>query len=347
MNYGNLLQGGGGGLQGSGGGGIQVAGSSPQQAVGVSSYQPAANIYGVEAAPEQQSISVGGGSGGYSAPVDPYAGSPFGSTQNYQNTLNERNLQKGNIFSSALDAAGSAGLGIKNSILDYVDSLRSGQNKINEAGIQNEMAKKQGTAGVLDMVGRGIKSGGVMLANKNAGDSSAAGALANAYGEMGRKQLSNVGNQYELQNRNIGLQQTDLDTQRAAGARKIGDSKTQVINNIVLDARNQLAALDTAGLNASLPERIQIEQEKQNIKDQVSGQLQQYDQMLAEQSAGVKSTSTEQRRGEAARLAALGQAPTGSFQYTSEAPAQWAGTGPFASELPIYTYGRGKSQNIG
>lgn len=248
------------------------------------------------------------------------------------------NTQKQNIYGTATDAARAGGSNLQGSILDFVDSLRSGQRGIDTAAVNNELAKRQGTSSVLGMVGRGIKSGGVMLANKNAGDSSASGALAQAYGDQGRRQLTGIGNQYELGNRDIADKQLSLDEQRNTFVnRKYGESKEQIVNGIVEQARNALAGLDAAMLEASIPERIQIEQEKTAIKNSVLGELQKYDQFLRDQVGKVRATSTQDRRARAAELQTAGyDLGEGAFDFTDEAPAQFQ-NGPYASELPIFT----------
>lgn len=281
----------------------------------------------------------------YSQPqqvVDPYA--QWGGRAAYDNLRNQYATQKSNIYGTSREAAQNAGIGYNSSILDLIDSTRSAQNKINSQGAQNELAKRQGTLGVQGMVGRGIKSGGVMLANKNASDSSASGAIARAYGDLGRRELSNVGNQYAKGNMAIQDAQVDLDQQRATGIRKIGESKQTIINSIVSDARNQLAALDAQIASASLPDRINIEQEKEAIRNEALAQLQGYDATLTSGMAGITPNTVEQRRAKALEMASAGQAPESAFQYTEQAPAQWAGSGPYATNLPIFTFKRGRSE---
>lgn len=295
---------------------------------------------GTGGAPGQanDTATYGGGGGGS---ADPYA--QYGGTAAYNQLRQGFQAQKGNIYGTANDAASNAGIGLRGSILDFVDSLRSGQRAVDNKAVQNELSRRQGQAGVMGMVGRGIQSGGVQLANKNATNSSASGALAKAYGDIGRRELTSVGNQYELGQRDVGLAQEDLEQQRASGIRRIGDSKEQIVNGIVAEARNSLAALDSQIAGASLPDRIAIEQEKQAVRDQVVGQLSQYDQLLANEAGGVRASSTEDRRGEAARLANLGTAAEDAFSYTDAVPAEFQNTGPFASNLPIFTY-RGRRE---
>lgn len=273
---------------------------------------------------------------------DAYA--QYGGQAAYNNLVSGFNAQKGNIYGTANEAAANAGIGLNSSILDLLTALKTGQSKIDSQAVQNELAKKQGTAGVLGMVGRGIKSGGVTLANKNASNSSASEALAKAYGDIGRRQLSSVGNQYAQGQDAVASAQADFETQRAGQVRHIGENKAQVVNNIVADARDKLAALDGQIAGANLPNRINIEQEKEAIRQAALQQLQQYDQVLSQGVAGINATSTDARRGKAAELANAGTAPENAFDYTTQTPVQFQDTGPFASGLPIFTSNRARRQ---
>lgn len=290
--------------------------------------------------PIQYSGQVQGAQTTAAPQADPYA--QWGGQGAYNNLMGSFNTQRGNISSSAMDAANNYGIGLGGNITDYVNSLKSGQNTLDERGVQNELALKQGRAGILDMISRGIRSGGVTLANRNAGDSSAAGALANAYGDIGRRQLSNVGNQYSLENRNIGLAQQDFNTQAQAGQRRITDSESQAVNGIVSNAQNQLSQLDAWAADKSLPERIQVEQEKANIQAQVQQALAQYGPQLQQGVAGVTPTSVEQNRTTALGLSQAGTAATSPFDFTSQVPAQLQNTGPFGGNLPLFTAPRKK-----
>lgn len=272
--------------------------------------------------------------------VDPYA--QWGGRAAYDSMVSGFNAQKDNIYGTARDAVGNAAIGLNSSILDLVQALKSGQRDIDNKAVQTELAKKQGTTGVLGMVGRGIKSGGVMLGNKNAASSSGAEAIARAYGDIGRRELSSVGNQYAQGMDQVQQAQVGLDEQRATGVRKYGENKAMVVNNIVSEARNKLAALDGQIAGASLPNRINIEQEKEAIKAQALQALQQYDQQLSTGVAGVQATTADARRAEGARLANAGTAPANAFDFTSQVPAELQNTGPFASSLPIFLANRSK-----
>lgn len=265
-----------------------------------------------------------------------------------QNSMNMYNQQLGQLRSSAAEQAGQqAGTTYAGSIRDLIYNSGLAQQGINDEAVQNELARKQGMQGILGMVGRGIKSSGVTLANKNAGDSSAAGALANAYGQLGRNQMSQVGNQYAAANAQVDASQQQLAGQNAQNVRKINEQKETIVNTIVNDATSKLAQLDNAIAGASLPNRIQMEQEKTNIRNNALQQLQAYDAELTSGLAGIKSSTLEDRRTRAQRAMTEGQnLGQDQFFYDTQQPQQTQNTGPFATTNPLFTY-RGRDQQQG
>lgn len=275
------------------------------------------------------------------AAPDPY--SAWGGQAKYQSLVNGFNTQKQNIYGSATDAANVTGSQLGRSILDFLDSQKLAQSKINDTAARNELAKQQGVSGVIGGVGRGIKSAGVMLANQNAGDSSAGAAIASAYGDQGRRQLADVGNQYQLGNQDIQAAQDQYGVQQASGIRNIQGTKQDAINNIVNGARDKFAQLDAAMANASLPDRLAIDQERENVRSQVVGMLQQYDQQLTQGVQGIHATTQDERRAAGAQLGSAGtDLGKDAFNYTTDIPAEQQGTGPYPSELPLFSLNRGK-----
>lgn len=294
------------------------------------------------------SPSGGGGGGGstggstYVAP-DPYA--QWGGEAKYNQLVSGFNNQKSNIFDTAYEAADAGASGLKTSILDFIDMYKSGQSKIDLAGVNNELAKRQGVAGVRGMVGRGIRSGGVVLANKNASDSSAAGAIARAYADIGGREMRGIGNQYETGNREIGLQQQDLEAQGNRFARNYEQEKVDTVNAITTEARNKLAALDAEMLDAELPDRIAINQEKAKIKAEALERLSKYDQLLRDKRSAIKAITPEERARQALEAQNAGRdLGEGAFDFTEQVPAQFQGGGPFASDLPIFTRPRTRQE---
>jgi len=277
------------------------------------------------------------GSSGNPSPTptyDPYAAQQSAARQGIMD-------EKSGYLNSVNDQVGMYGTRYGNSITDYVDQMRSGQSNIDTAAAKNELAKMQGVSGIQGMVGRGIKSTGVMLGNKNAGDSSAAGALSDAYGELGQRQMASVGNQYEMGNMDINNQQTAFDVQKNKGKRDIELGKQEFVTNLVNEAQSTLANLNAKLADASLPDRIAIEQEKQAIRDRANAALQQFDQSLASGYGSVQASSQDQRRTMANQLRTAGtDLGAGAFNFTQEAPMQFQGNGPSGGNLPLFTLPR-------
>lgn len=243
------------------------------------------------------------------------------------------------ITGNVNDSVSNLGASYQNGVLGLIDTLNAGQHGIDQQEIQNQLAKQQGIAGVTASVARGIKSGGVTLANRNAGSSSAAGALADAYGQQGRQQLSQVGNQYAQGENAIQEAQNSFNTSVAGKQRDLEYNKQQQVNSIVNDAGSKLAALDAQIAGASLPDRIAIDQEKQNIRNQALSALQQYDQQLSSAVGGLHPLDQASAVTQARSLATAGTAPDNAFQFTESAPAQF-GQGPVSSGLPLFTLKR-------
>lgn len=289
---------------------------------------------------------AGGGGGGATAPaapaaapyVDPYA--DWGGKAGYDQAVNDYNSQRDSTLGSITDRIGSEGTKYNSSILDFLDTVGAGQRKIDAGTVQNELSKRQGSAGVLDKIGHGLQSGGVLLANRNATTSSAGDALARAWGDIGRREQTGVNNQYEQGKSGIADQEADLQSQIGIGTRHLGENKTEVINSIVSDAQTAIAGLNTSAASASLPDRIDIEQKKQEIRDQALKALQAYDASLTSGLAGIQPIDNNAAKTKAASLDTAGTAAANPFNYSTSIGQQFQGTGPFPSQLPIFTYGK-------
>lgn len=254
-----------------------------------------------------------------------------------------KQIEENTLYDTSRNAANNWSTGYNSRITDYLEDSRVGQQGIDLAGAKNIQARNQGQAGILGMVGRGIQSSGMMLGNRNAGSSSAVMGLANAYGQMGQRQMANVGNQYKMGEMDVQQQQSVFDNSRNRGMRKLGDEKNDFINNVISSAQEKLAQLNADYAGASLPDRIAIEQRIADLKGQVSSVFQQYDQRLAAENAQIKASSYDQRAAKANQLrdagTSLGQ---DAFNFTDQSPMQWQGQAPAGSNLPIWTNPRRK-----
>ena len=91
-------------------------------------------------------------------PEDPYA--KYGGKDRYDRLVENSIQQRAGILDTAQEATSSKSREYGSGIRSYLDQLGSYQRDIDEQGVQNELAKKQATTGILGMVGRGIRQGG-------------------------------------------------------------------------------------------------------------------------------------------------------------------------------------------
>lgn len=264
------------------------------------------------------------------APVDPYS--------TYQHSmLDSLPGQLNNISSTASLTANQQAGDYRTKVADWLDQQRLQQGNVDTQGQQNELSRIYGSRGVLDMVGQGVKSGGVTLANKNAGSSSATEALARAYGILGRTQQTGINQQYNQGQLGVQNAQHALDVGRVAGVRDLTQSSQDVVGNIVTNANQQLNYLNSQMVGASLPDRINIQQQIDSIRGQAQAALQPYTDQLNQGVAGIAPQSQEQNRITAQQQSVAGVAPENQFSYTSAIPTQFQNTGNFASDLPLFT----------
>jgi hypothetical protein len=254
---------------------------------------------------------------------------------NYNNLRTQFGDQTGVFRNSVNQAADRGAQGYGYGIEDWVSGVNAQQQGINAQGVNATMAKNQGASGITAMVGRGIKSAGVMLGNKNAGNSSAAQGIADAYGKLGTQQMQNVNNQFGIAQNQIGLEQTNLNEAAARQLGRFHDQKTNIVNDIVTEAEKQIAGINAFAATASLPDRLAAQQEIDRIKGDAMAKLQVHDSKVG----GRKAAQTpDEIRTEANRLASAGVASTTPLQFTTEAPLTFQGQAPAGGTLPIFTY---------
>lgn len=275
------------------------------------------------------------GGGGSAAKADPYA--KWGGRAGLDQARN--NLMEG-LNNSANQSAASWRYGAE----DTLNALTQNQSNINRMGAQNELARTQGRQGILGMVGRNLRSSGVMLANKNASDSSAAGALANAYGDIGHRELNKVGNQYAMQNEEIGRLQENQTRELTTKTNRLREDKNFQVNDIVNKARTAIGALNADMANASIPDRIAMEQEINRIKNGMLDSLQKLDSDLASAPSNIRADSADARRAEAQRMAQEGTSAANPFEFNQDINTQFQG-GPFAGNMPLYTFPRNRQRS--
>lgn len=314
--------------------------NSVYKALGVSAPSSGINPYPIQANTITPKATTQANTGGstrstYSAPkVDPYAkwGGRAGLDQ-------ARTALMDSLNNSANQSAASWQYGAE----DTLNALTQNQNNINRMGAMNELARTQGRQGILGMVGRNLRSSGVMLANKNASDSSAAGALANAYGDIGHRELNKVGNQYAMQNEEIGRLQENQNRDLTTKINRLREDKNFQVNDIVNKARTAIGALNADMANASIPDRIAMEQEINRIKNDMLNRLQGLDSQLASAPSNIRADSADARRAEAQRMAQQGMEASNPFEFNQDINTQFQG-GPFAGNMPLYTFPRSRRE---
>ncbi len=217
---------------------------------------------------------------------------------------------------------------------------------INDKAVTADLAKMTGGRDILGMVGRGIKSSGTMLANKNASNSSAGAAIAEAYGDIGQREMNKVGNAYAEDQREIVSAQDQLALDAAAYQAKIGRQKEDTLAKIVNESKVQLAALDAAMAGASMPQRIQIAQEMEAVKQRATGELSKYDSLLQQELGKSKRISGQDQQAQAAERSTAGyDLGEGAYDYSTQAPVQFQNTGPYSSNLPLFTFPRNSRED--
>lgn len=250
------------------------------------------------------------------------------------NARNSFNQGRSNILSNIRNAATNYAQTGTNNILDFIEDLKSQQQGLDIRRANAVLGQRNAAKNIMGMVGQGIRSFGVNLANRNAGDSSAALAGAQAYGRMGNQQMQDVNQQFGLENANIDVAQQGLNTDRESGKRRLETDKAQKINELTNYAQQKFAALNAEAEDAGIMDRIAIEQEKENIKNELIQSLAALDAQLG-QANTVNPMDQMGVQNKAQELSQLGQGGT-QFDFTTTTPTQLQ-TGAQLGQLPIFS----------
>jgi len=284
----------------------------------------------------------------YSAPpapvyVDPYA--KYGGIDNYNKTNAGFNATEANIYTSADRNATTGVAKYKRGIQDWLLGASSKQKGIDKQSANNELALMNGAEGIRGMVGRGINSAGVMLGNRNAGDSSATGAIANAYGQLGQRQMAGIGNQYSQNAQDIGLEQSNLNEAAALQQTRNEEDKAAFITTVINDATDQIKDLNLQKSQADVGTQIAIDQEIAKIKSATTAKLSAVDPIWTSGVAGLKGATRPASMTTAQGLRSAGtDLGNNSFNFTEQAPLTFQGNAPAGGNMPLYTMPRGSRQ---
>lgn len=267
---------------------------------------------------------------------DPFA--QYGGKAAYDAKVGEINVGKSNALNSANSSMDSGLRSGRSNILDFIGGATTKQQGIDQSRANAQFSLQEGKGDIMDMVGRGVRSGGVMLANKNAGSSGATGQIARAYGELGNREARDVGNQFALENQGIDLQQNELNTGFETQKRKIDEFKVGQAEEIAGTARNALAALEATRMGASLPQLFAIDQEVQAIKDATMAKLGELDSLLQTERGKINPAGQQQTMAKANEMRTAGTGGPQMFNFnTNAAQMQNAGPSVAGAELPIYS----------
>lgn len=264
-----------------------------------------------------------------------------------QESINNFQTQAGNVRTSAGEQIGSSLGQQRGSILDYFTGAGRTLQGLNQRRTNAEMSRNAGMRDIMGMVGRGVKSGGVMLANKNAASSSAAGQMARAYGEMGNRENQKVQNQYGLEQQDINTQQTQFNEDvNTYSGRKLDEWKQTQAQSIADTVRNALADLDLAARNADLGTLFEIEKERQSIKDQAMQRFGELDNLVAQERSKLSPLDTAGARSQAVANEQLGQSTPQMFNFNAQAPVAQQQFGGANGNIPLYSFIQQKRRGV-
>jgi hypothetical protein len=243
-----------------------------------------------------------------------------------------------NIMGSIQQAGQNYAGGEKFTLQDIISGLQGKQQGITESQIGAQQARNIGTQNILGMIGRGVQSGATLLANRNALDSSAAGAIARAYGQLGQRQQSGVNTQYQTAERQNQAAQNALEQAKAQTIERKKYEYSQQAQTIAEDAAKQMQALNEAAAGAGISDRINIDAEKQNVRNQAIASLAELDRQLGSVS-NVQGASQEQIMQQAQQRQVAGQAPANMYDMSTITPEQQMSQQPGSQigQLPIYS----------
>jgi len=284
---------------------------------------------------------------GATTQTDPFA--RWGGKSVYDNQINALNTGKNNVYNTGI-AGGEAGYTTgRGSILDFIDSARRTQTGIDTGRANVAYSQKTGADAIEGMVGRGIQSGGVMLANKNAASSGAAGQIARAYGELGNREMAGLSGQAALENQDLTMQQNDLTNSFGTQKRKIDEFKAKTINDIATTAEADLTALETQRLKSDLPTQFAIDAEIARIKEGVTAKLGELDSLLSTEQSKINPMTGAQVAAKGYQMAESGQGGPQMFNFnTNAAPMSFSTGGNVGgASAPVYSNAFSKNKRQG
>ena len=223
----------------------------------------------------------------------------------------------------------------RNTILDWITTMGQQQEGINTKRANSQLGFDNASRSIMDMVGRGVKSAGTMLANRNASASSSGEAIAQAYNQLGQSKMSGAGNELAMANANTDVEQGAYNAARDSGKRKFGIDTQNQVDTLISGARNAFAALNDQLIGAGLEDRINIEQEKENLRQTVLQKLAGLDAEVNKVD-NIQAASKEQTLAKAGELRRAGTDIGSQFNVGDITSQLTDGANP--SQLPLYSF---------
>lgn len=272
------------------------------------------------------------------APVDPYGpgGQYYAQSQQYTTGLNAINTTAGNSFQSLYD-------NLMASADQIGASAKSSQLGINQGRENNELNRINGIQDILSYVRNGLQSGGAQLAHMNAGDSSASGALARAYNLLGAQQSRGVNQQAAMGGRTFDTQQQQLGIANQSSTSQLSRYRDSQVQNIATDIAQRLAVLDQQAAGVSLPGRVNIDQQKQQLIDEGNAKIGAVDSYLQNLLGGITPEDQATVQANANQLRTAGTASSNPFASNLPTTGLTPLQGPALDQLPILVRPKAKT----
>ena len=275
--------------------------------------------------------------GQYNQAVNDYSGTSTAPTYNpqQQSFLNQLPSAVSNIHQGGLDQFTNSANTLQQNANNIFSGVRSAQNTINTGRTNNELGRMNATQDLLGYIRNGLRQGGSQLASMNATDSSATPALSEAYQRVGAQRQRGINNQAAIAGNSLDTQQSNLNQGTQDQTIQFHMVRDNVVNQIGQKVRDSLAALDQQGQGLSLPDRINVESEKQKVIDEGMGQLQQVDQWLQSQLGTLSPISQDQVQLQAHNLQQAGT--QGSVPFNVSPLSQTLVQGPQIDQSPLFS----------
>ncbi len=295
-------------------------------------YNPTTQVQGVSTTnPNVSFPSSSGGGGGYVAP-DPYA--RWGGQAGYTAKRSNYGATQGSYEAGARTGLRDVGNEYETKNNAFTDEVTQGQEGINSGLAGNQLNLRRSMEGIIRMIQQGIRSGGVALANMNAGSSGASDALARAYAKVGNQQTGDVRGDAALQEEELQKQQGALNLKRQQGEQSMGTWRDTETDRVKSDFGSKLQVLRSQADSEGLGDTVNT-----GLVDQVLGEalqrLASIDQARTQKLSGVRQMTPDEIMKEAIRLDELGTVGT-PFSFEGPDVRYGGSNAPQGSDLPLF-----------